>query len=183
MAKKPMLLSDLFHEQVPDEYVLAIWAVMEAAPQHVYQILTKRPERMRDFLRGAGFADDSERIREAERVRKGYGDRLLIDDLSFSLPPAGIVGVMSGSRGGPNTPGPASCMAPKPIRPIGLSPRNDVWFIPSMLGTARSHGSGQLPDVDGARPRRRPIARDVFEPVQVEMLAGGGDADPVENFR
>ena len=34
---------------------------------------------------------------EADHVRKGYGDRLLIDDLSFKLPPAGIVGVI-----GPN---------------------------------------------------------------------------------
>ncbi len=33
----------------------------------------------------------------AHDVEKGYGDRLLIDDLSFSLPPAGIVGVV-----GPN---------------------------------------------------------------------------------
>src|SRR5919106_4628751 len=31
---------------------------------------------------------------EAEGVRKGYGDRLLIEDLSFTLPPAGIVGVI-----------------------------------------------------------------------------------------
>src|SRR4051794_19156765 len=34
-----------------------------------------------------------------------------------------------GSRGGPKTPGPASCIAPKPIRLIGLSPRNVVVFI------------------------------------------------------
>src|SRR3954471_24580384 len=35
----------------------------------------------------------------------------------------------SGSRGGPNTPGPASCIAPQPLRLIGLSPRNVVVFI------------------------------------------------------
>src|SRR5450432_2057147 len=35
----------------------------------------------------------------------------------------------SGSRGGPKTPGPASCIAPKPMRMIGLSPRNDVVVI------------------------------------------------------
>jgi ATP-binding cassette ChvD family protein len=34
---------------------------------------------------------------EAEHLRKGFGDRMLIDDLSFSLPPNGIVGVI-----GPN---------------------------------------------------------------------------------
>src|SRR4051794_34030675 len=35
----------------------------------------------------------------------------------------------AGSRGGPKTPGPASCIAPKPMRLIGLSPRNVVVFI------------------------------------------------------
>jgi ATP-binding cassette ChvD family protein len=34
---------------------------------------------------------------ETDKLRKGFGDRILIDDLSFSLPPGGIVGVM-----GPN---------------------------------------------------------------------------------
>ncbi|MGH9893236.1 MAG: energy-dependent translational throttle protein EttA, partial [bacterium] len=38
-----------------------------------------------------------DKVINAEGVDKGYGDRLLIDDLSFSLPPAGIVGVV-----GPN---------------------------------------------------------------------------------
>src|SRR5450631_2993584 len=37
----------------------------------------------------------------------------------------------AGSRGGPNTPGPASCIAPKPMRLIGLSPRNVVVFMDS----------------------------------------------------
>ncbi len=40
---------------------------------------------------------------EAEGVSKAYGDRLLIDDLSFSLPPAGIVGVIGGNGAGKTT--------------------------------------------------------------------------------
>ena len=36
-------------------------------------------------------------------VSKGYGDRLLIDDLSFSLPPAGIVGVIGPNGAGKTT--------------------------------------------------------------------------------
>ena len=35
---------------------------------------------------------------EVDDVRKGYGDRLLIEDLSFTLPPAGIVGVIGAER-------------------------------------------------------------------------------------
>src|SRR5439155_26745281 len=40
---------------------------------------------------------------EAEHLSKGYGDRLLIDELSFSLPPAGIVGVIGPNGAGKTT--------------------------------------------------------------------------------
>jgi sulfate-transporting ATPase len=40
---------------------------------------------------------------EAEHLRKGFGDRLLIEDLSFSLPPAGIVGVIGPNGAGKTT--------------------------------------------------------------------------------
>src|ERR1700761_366106 len=41
----------------------------------------------------------------------------------------------SGSRGGPNTPGPASCIAPKPIRRTALSPRRDVCVCVWVMAT------------------------------------------------
>lgn len=43
-------MSDLFHESVTDEQLDQIFAVMALTPQHTYQILTKRPERMRDYI-------------------------------------------------------------------------------------------------------------------------------------
>ena len=44
-------MSDLFHEDVPDDYILAVVRVMRLANWHTYQVLTKRSERMRDLLR------------------------------------------------------------------------------------------------------------------------------------
>jgi protein gp37 len=44
-------MSDLFHELVPDEFIAAVFEVMARAERHVFQVLTKRPERMRDFVR------------------------------------------------------------------------------------------------------------------------------------
>jgi energy-dependent translational throttle protein EttA len=40
---------------------------------------------------------------EADGVRKGFGERLLVDDLTFSLPPAGIVGVVGPNGAGKTT--------------------------------------------------------------------------------
>jgi protein gp37 len=39
-------MSDLFHEQIPVDFIARVFAVMERADQHVFQVLTKRPERM-----------------------------------------------------------------------------------------------------------------------------------------
>jgi energy-dependent translational throttle protein EttA len=44
-----------------------------------------------------------EQVITAEHLSKGYGDRLLIDDLDFSLPPAGIVGVIGANGAGKTT--------------------------------------------------------------------------------
>ncbi|MFN2368751.1 MAG: energy-dependent translational throttle protein EttA, partial [Desulfurivibrionaceae bacterium] len=40
---------------------------------------------------------------EAEKVKKGYGDRLLVDEMTFSLPPGGIVGVIGPNGAGKTT--------------------------------------------------------------------------------
>jgi protein gp37 len=42
-------MSDLFHEAIPDDYIHQVFAVMNAAPQHTFQILTKRHERLSDL--------------------------------------------------------------------------------------------------------------------------------------
>ncbi len=44
-------MSDLFHKDVPDEYIEIVARVMATAKWHTYQVLTKRSERLRDLLR------------------------------------------------------------------------------------------------------------------------------------
>jgi len=44
-------MSDLFQDSVPFEYVERVWKTMEKARIHTFQILTKQPERMAEFLR------------------------------------------------------------------------------------------------------------------------------------
>jgi protein gp37 len=43
-------MSDLFHEDVPEEYIAAVVRVMVAANWHTYQVLTKRSDRLRELL-------------------------------------------------------------------------------------------------------------------------------------
>lgn len=43
-------MSDLFHEKVPDEWIDRVFAVMALSPRHTFQVLTKRPERMRAYV-------------------------------------------------------------------------------------------------------------------------------------
>lgn len=43
-------MSDMFHEEIPDGYLLQVMEVMRQSPQHIFQILTKRAERMAEFF-------------------------------------------------------------------------------------------------------------------------------------
>lgn len=58
-------MSDLFHESVPFEFIDQVFAAMAICPQHTFQVLTKRPERMRDYTtrlsRSAKLLDDAAR--------------------------------------------------------------------------------------------------------------------------
>jgi len=56
-------MSDLFHEDVPDEYIEMVCRVMTTAKWHTFQVLTKRSARLRDLLRGRlRFAAEQEHI-------------------------------------------------------------------------------------------------------------------------
>jgi protein gp37 len=44
-------MSDLFHKEIPQEFIARVFDTMEAAPWHTFQVLTKRSSLMRDFLR------------------------------------------------------------------------------------------------------------------------------------
>jgi protein gp37 len=67
-------MSDLFHEKVPDAFIAEVWATMACAPQHTFQVLTKRHGRMRSLLSSPAFMElICERIRESSHLR-GHRD-------------------------------------------------------------------------------------------------------------
>ena len=59
--KKPTMwfvnsMSDLFHKDVPQSYIYRVFAEMGMCPQHTFQILTKRPQRMQRLMSQSDIA-------------------------------------------------------------------------------------------------------------------------------
>lgn len=80
-ARKPRCyfvnsMGDLFAENVPDEWIDQVFAVMSLSPQHRFIVLTKRPERMRDYL-----------LRQLDRCD---GEDGIVDDLIAVAELAGV---------------------------------------------------------------------------------------------
>lgn len=62
--KKPTLvfvpsMGDLFHPQIPDDFIEKVMETIEKTPQHTYQILTKRPSRMAQFFTTHAIPDNA----------------------------------------------------------------------------------------------------------------------------
>lgn len=51
-------MSDLFHRLVPDAFLHKVFAVMALSERHVFQVLTKRPERALEFLAAPGIEEE-----------------------------------------------------------------------------------------------------------------------------
>jgi protein gp37 len=155
-------MSDLFHQDVPEEFVLEVFAMMLLAPQHIYQVLTKRPARAAKFwarnCRGLGLTtlprniwigtsvenlDVSYRVRHLRavdaRVRFLSCEPLLgpVDELPLS----GIHWVIGGGESGPGA---------RPVDPswaIGLRnlcEREGVPFFWKQWGGRTPKAGGRL---------------------------------------
>lgn len=71
-------MSDLFHKDVPDEFINKVFGMMALCPQHTFQILTKRADRMRLW----SFSNNIKEFQFADGGLPGYtrGVRRLIDN-------------------------------------------------------------------------------------------------------
>ena len=61
--KKPQVIfvnsmSDIFHEKIPDEFIMKIFDVMNRAHWHTFQVLTKRPKRLRSIAHKLNWTDN-----------------------------------------------------------------------------------------------------------------------------
>jgi protein gp37 len=67
-------MSDLFHESVPDEWIDRVFATMARCPQHTFQVLTKRAERMRDYCKSLGRHHTEDRVSLALKAMAKRGE-------------------------------------------------------------------------------------------------------------
>jgi len=108
-------LSDLFHARVPREFIAQAWEVMERTPQHTYQVLTKRPERLARVLDGLpllpnvwlGTSIESDQyVRRADALRAAPAAVRFISaepliGAPWSLDLTGIDWLIAGGESGP----------------------------------------------------------------------------------
>lgn len=79
-------MSDLFHANVTTDFLARVFAVMAANPQHVFQVLTKRPQRMFRFIDNAGTPELVEAAAEELAGEWGWCHLNHPDPLPWPLP-------------------------------------------------------------------------------------------------
>jgi protein gp37 len=67
-------MSDLFHEDIPDDFIDRVLAVMLLTPWHTYQVLTKRPLRMRSYFLNSGDPENCWHGRVLHAYRRMLAD-------------------------------------------------------------------------------------------------------------
>ncbi|MHC2250962.1 protein gp37 [Bradyrhizobium embrapense] len=82
-------MSDLFHENLPDDWIDQVFAVMALSPQHTFQVLTKRSARMRAYLSSADFKP---RLIATLRALRDRFDAVEQASGRRRITPAGIIG-------------------------------------------------------------------------------------------
>lgn len=98
-------LSDVFHEDVPDEVIALLFTAMRRAEQHTFQCLTKRHERMRDLMRRLAWRsptsderDDASRPAWRRTGPQAYFTETLDGGLGSYVCPNIWLGVTIGNR-------------------------------------------------------------------------------------
>jgi len=87
-------MSDLFHERLSDQEIAAVFAVMAAADHHTFQVLTKRPERMRQWFGWLETSADIGRWHGA-RAALSYAAQVIGSAHGVKVPaPPAIYGVL-----------------------------------------------------------------------------------------
>lgn len=150
-------MSDLFHEQVPLEFIDAVVAIMRSTPQHCYQVLTKREDRLLDVSRGIqwpnnvwiGVTVESEAV--ASRISALRQVDAAIRFVSFEpllsdLPGLDLDGVDWAIVGGESGPGARSMEADWARHIRDACSQSGTAFFFKQWGGVRKNAAGRILD-------------------------------------
>lgn len=140
-------MSDLFHEALPDKAIDRVFAVMALCPQHTFQVLTKRPERMLAYCQNAAG-----RLGDAiVRLRESRGDTKPVRPVP-SLPPGATwyplpwvwLGVSVEDKATADERIPLLLQAPAAVRFVSYEPAlESVDFSDFIPGRINPHWTGR----------------------------------------
>jgi len=128
-------MSDLFHENVEDEWRDQIFAVMAIATQHTFQLLTKRPEQMKEYFQHESrLTRVSYQIYEIQRKElERSGKQIKFDHpLTFPLPNVWL-GTSVENRKAANDRIPLLLMCPATVRFLSCEPLLEAINIKDYL--------------------------------------------------
>ncbi|WP_063046263.1 phage Gp37/Gp68 family protein [Nocardia pseudovaccinii] len=174
-------MADLFHDEVPDDYIAQVFTAMACAPQHTFQMLTKRPARMRALLSSTEFQQE---VRNFADVlgRKGWDESWPLRNVwagvsvesqqwaDFRIPqllgtPAAVRWISAEPLVGPLT-----------LKPEWLAPAGIACWMPGHGPTTRD--SAALADIGRTALREIAADRGTAPPTYLDWVVVGGETGP-----
>ncbi|MCD6449629.1 MAG: phage Gp37/Gp68 family protein [Thermotogaceae bacterium] len=160
--KKPKVIfiasmGDLFHEKVPDDFILKVFRVMNRAHWHIFQVLTKRAERLADLSEKLPWAPNIWIGVTVEHCRYVYRINLLkfipavvrfisFEPLLSDIPPLDLEGIDWAIVGGESGPR-ARPMRPEWVRHIrDMCKKQNVAFFFKQWGGLDRKKNGRVLD-------------------------------------
>lgn len=145
-------MSDLFHEKVPFEFVDRVFAVMALCPQHTFQIVTKRPERMAEYLsfRSHGGVTFYEPPVGRERMTDRQLDRLS-RGFQWPLPNVWLLTSVE-DQAAADARIPHLLRCPAVVRGLSVEPMMGAVDLSRALNIEFSDVAGWMPAINGAGP-------------------------------
>ena len=160
--------SDLFHANVPDEFIARVWAVMASAPRHTFQVLTKRHGRMRSLLSSEEF-----RLAVQRRIPHAGASRYVAAYWKTWPLPNVWLGVSVEDQARANLRVPALLDTPAAVRWLSCEP---------LLGPVRLDymdiDHGRFYQVNTLTGRNTDMARPCEDVTSIDWVVVGGESGP-----
>jgi protein gp37 len=171
-------MSDLFHDEVPDDFIARVFAVMGLADHHTFQVLTKRPGRMASLLRSESFRESWFRARLDRAVHAGVqrmNDRGEIG-LATEWPLPNVwLGTSVENQKWADVRIPRLLETPAAVRFLSCEPLLGPVDLRPFLGIPEA--TGETGNVQVRRARSRPAAHWPAAS-RLDWIIGGGESGP-----